>query len=151
MWRVACIALAIALISPANAQNAPRARLLTTPDAQAMSDVFPPVALARGISGRAVLSCDVAADGAAVCRAIEQTPDNLGFGAAAEALSANWRFEPIASTVRIPIEFQNENSETLVQTGTQFVDAVDGIDPATYANADYERISVAYDALAACA
>jgi TonB family protein len=151
MWRAfAFVALTFALIAPASAQNEPRARLLTVPEAQAMSDVFPVVALTRGISGSVVLSCDVAADGTSTCTAIEQTPSDLGFGAAAEALAADWRFEPIVSTVRVPIEFQNDSAQSLVQTGTQFVDAVDGIDPATYANADYERISAAYDALAAC-
>ena len=151
MWRALAFAtLTFALIAPASAQDGPRARLLTTPDAQAMSDVFPPIALTRGISGRVVLSCDVAADGASVCTAVEQTPENLGFGAAAEALATTWRFEPVAGTVRIPVEFQNDASESLVQTATQFVDAVDGIDPATYANADYMRVSAAYDAVAAC-
>lgn len=151
MWRAfAFAALTFALIAPASAQDGPRARLLTVPDAQAMSDVFPVVALTRGVSGRVVLACDVAADGASSCRAIEQTPGDLGFGAAAEALAANWRFEPVASTVRIPIEFQNESAQSLVQTATQFVDAVDGIDPVSYTTGDYQRISAAYDAVAAC-
>jgi len=119
MWRgLAGAALALALSATAGAQEAPRARLLTVPDGQALSDLFPVAALARGVSGRVVLSCDVTTDGSSDCSAAEETPVGMGFGAAAEALAADWTFTPVAGVVRVPIEFQNEiTSPVPIQAG----------------------------------
>ena len=113
--------LAIALLTPARAQETSRARLLTVPDATALSDHFPVVALARGVSGRVVLACDIAVDGSSTCNTAEETPAGMGFSAAAEALAAEWRFEPrvesgvaVASTSRIPVVFTNTFEEPLI-------------------------------------
>lgn len=115
---LSCAASLLLLLGSAHAQDATRARLLTVPDAQMLSDHFPPVALANAISGRVVLSCAIAVDGSSECSAAEETPAAMGFGAAAEALARDWRFEPgteggqpIASVSRIPIEFQNATTE----------------------------------------
>jgi TonB family protein len=98
----------------AQAQDTARPRLLTRPDANALMDAFPPVALLRGISGRAVLDCRVAANGDASCVAVEENPADRGFGAAAEALAREWRFSPatengqqVNSQIRLPIVFDN--------------------------------------------
>jgi hypothetical protein len=119
--RIAAIALGCALLAPmANAQET-RARLITEIDANAFADAFPPVALATAVSGRVVLECAVAVDGSSECRAVEETPAGAGFGAAAEGLAADWRFEPrvengqqVASVARMPVEFQNPNEQRLV-------------------------------------
>src|SRR5574338_1273234 len=111
---IAAAAAGLAFLASAQAQDASNAHLLTMPDAASLSDHFPAVALARGESGRAVLSCAVAADGSAHCTSVEETPANAGFGAAAASLAQGWRFTPrmengqaVASTVRIPVSFQN--------------------------------------------
>jgi len=111
---VAAVAAGLALLASANAQDASNAHLVSVPDAASLSDHFPVAALARGVSGRAVLSCAVAADGSSQCTAAEETPAGSGFGAAAVSLAQGWRFTPrlengqaVASTVRLPIVFQN--------------------------------------------
>jgi TonB family protein len=131
--RIAAFVLACALSMPAAAQEASRARLVTVPDADALSVNFPVVALARGVSGRVVLACDVAADGSSACRAAEEAPAGLGFAAAAETVAADWRFEPrteggaaVASTVRIPIVFTNPAGEAAVIETQLMVDGLPG-------------------------
>lgn len=111
---IVAAAAGLAFLATANAQDTSRAHLVTVPDAASLSDHFPVVALARGESGRAVLSCAVSADGSSQCTAAEETPAASGFGAAAVAMAQGWRFtprmengQPVASTVRLPIVFQN--------------------------------------------
>lgn len=119
----------LALASSANAQDATRARLITAVDAQTFADHFPVLALVQGLSGRVVLSCDVAVDGSSACAVAEETPPATGFGAAALAVSRDWQFspraengQPVASTVRIPLEFQNQTNAQQVIQPTIFVD-----------------------------
>lgn len=136
-------AMSLALCASAHAQDATRAHLLTVPDAQALSDHFPVVALARGVSGRAVLQCAVAVDGSSECSAAEETPANMGFGAAAAALAQDWRFSPrtengaaVASMSRIPIEFQSPTDGPLVIERNLQVDGVRGVAPSMSAEND---------------
>lgn len=110
-----CCAILLALTSSATAQEATRARLLTVRDARILSDNFPVIALATGVSGRAVLSCAITPEGDSECTAEEETPEGMGFAAAAELIARDWRFSPrvengqaVATNVRIPIDFQNE-------------------------------------------
>jgi TonB family protein len=112
-----CGAVALGLAASAEAQQT-RERLLTAPTAEALSDHFPPVPLALGVSGQVTLSCDVSSDGNSNCRATEETPADNGFGAAAETLASDWRFSPatengsaLASTVNTTIVFANEFNE----------------------------------------
>lgn len=114
---VVAAAAGLAFLASANAQDASRAHLVTVPDAASLSDHFPVAPLARGESGRAVLSCNVAADGSSQCAAAEEQPAGAGFGAAATALAQGWRFTPqllngqaVASTVRVPVVFQNPSA-----------------------------------------
>lgn len=151
MWRaLVAVTLALVLIAPASAQDRPRARLLTVPDGQALADAFPVVALARGVSGRVVLSCDVAADGNSNCLAVEATPADMGFGAAAEALSADWRFEPVVSTVRVPIEFQNEINEPLTLERGIAIESFAGVDLSSQVNESYTQLMATYHAVTVC-
>jgi TonB family protein len=128
-------ALALTLISSAQAQVETPARLLTRPDAQTFTDVFPPIPLAHGVSGRAVVECRVDADGSSECNAVEEAPGDVGFGHAAAAMAQGWRFSPSmrngrveASTLRIPIEFQNPTTQPAV-IESLVVDGVSGETP----------------------
>ncbi|MGQ0533089.1 MAG: energy transducer TonB [Caulobacteraceae bacterium] len=128
--------VALSLISSAQAQENARSRLVTLPDAQALQDSFPVVALVRGITGRVVLSCQVAPDGESECIAVEETPSGMGFATAAESLARDWRFAsrqangaPAESIARIPVVFSNPNPEPLVPEVDLFVDATRGVAP----------------------
>lgn len=136
LWLLA--AFVSAGLASAAAQDTHPARLLTRPDPQAFSDHFPVVALARGVSGRAVLDCAVAPDGSSQCTAAEETPEGSGFGAAAVALAQGWRFrphteggQPTASIARVPVEFQNPASEAAIIGSSINVDASRGPTAAT--------------------
>jgi TonB family protein len=110
-----------ALTSPAGAQEDTPARLQNLPDEQALSDHFPPIALTNGISGRALVRCEVAADGDSDCSVIEADPADWGFGDAAARLSENWRFTPatangsaVESTRDVTVRFPNQVAEPLI-------------------------------------
>jgi protein TonB len=87
------MALALAFTATAAAQQEQRARLLTQIDETAFADQYPVIALTRGIEGVVALRCQIAADGSSQCAATEETPAGFGFGPAAEAIAADWRFE----------------------------------------------------------
>lgn len=138
-------------LSSAAAQDARPARLLTRPDAQAFTDNFPVVALARGVSGRAVLECAVTADGGSQCTAAEETPEGMGFGAAAVALSQGWRFrphteggQPTASVARVPVEFQNPTTELTPINSRINVDGVRGFDQQPEEGDDHTHLAQYY-------
>jgi TonB family protein len=112
------LCMALAFSAPAEAQTATRPHLLTAPTAEALSDHFPPVPLALGVSGRVTLSCEVFSDGRSNCSASAETPAGNGFGAAAEALASDWQFSPamasgspVDSTLNTAIVFANEFNE----------------------------------------
>lgn len=84
------------------------------PTAEQLLAAYPDRALEREISGRAVLSCGVRADGAMTgCSVLSETPDSAGFGRAALSLSRHFRLSPRTvdgaivegARVSIPISF----------------------------------------------
>lgn len=150
MWRAfAFAALTFALIAPASAQDGPR--LLNTLDELTRRDAFPPVALARGVSGNVMLSCTVAADATAQCNVAEETPIGMGFGAAAQSLANRLQFAPVAGTVTAPVLFENQNTEALVIEDALMVEAGAHIDLSAATDQNYVQLMGTFHALAACA
>ncbi len=131
-WAAAA-AVSLTFFGTATAQDAGRPHLVSTIDAATFSDRFPVVALARGVSGRVVLNCNVAADGSSQCTSTEETPAGMGFGAAATSLAQGWRFTPrmengqaVAGNARIPIVFRNPASDSVPIAPDIYVDAPTG-------------------------
>jgi protein TonB len=81
------------------------------PTAQDFAQYYPARAMDLGKEGRAILNCVVQADGlVAGCRIASETPDGLGFGAAAMRLSRLFRVREdsrvAGSHIVIPINFR---------------------------------------------
>ena len=82
-----------------------------TPDV--VRAAFPKAAIAAGETGRVVLSCSALADGRLeACSIVSETPEGLGFGAAALGLTRYFKMKVpedltvlAGSQVRIPIQF----------------------------------------------
>jgi protein TonB len=55
---------------------------------------YPARALARGVTGQAVLDCLVDVAGALRCSVVSETPESWGFGAAAVRISEDYRMVP---------------------------------------------------------
>lgn len=115
MSKIVAAAGAISLfsMSGALAEDA-RADWLKRPSADQVLGVFPREAWKKGISGKALVECRVSEQGALFGCAIEsETPEDAGFGLAALALTPQFLMKPamkdgkpVASTVRIPINFR---------------------------------------------
>jgi TonB family protein len=86
---------------------------LRLPNANDLMTVFPRQALQRGKGGEALIRCNVSRQGALYqCRVLAEAPEDLGFGAAAIALSPQFQMKPatvdgqaVVDTVNIPIRF----------------------------------------------
>lgn len=83
------------------------------PTVENLITVFPREAMAKGISGKAAISCTVTVQGALKdCTVISESPANMGFGGAAIALTPQFMMKPatldgvpVESTARLPINF----------------------------------------------
>lgn len=106
------LTLAPALVAAAEPFEKP-ADWKTRPSPESIAEVFPTAAWSLNLSGRVMLYCTVTAGGRLdPCAIADETPNGLGFGKAAIALSKTFEFHPavakgapIASQVRIPITF----------------------------------------------
>lgn len=103
-----------AMSEPKPAHAVVRPGWVRRPTAAELEQVYPPAAAKARLSGRAVIECQVALDGAArACRVVQETPVDQGFGAAALALAPVFRFTPAVvdgqavdgAVVRIPVGF----------------------------------------------
>lgn len=84
------------------------------PDGDDVSRMYPDLALRLSVGARVKLQCDVVATGEITnCKVLEETPADLGFGAAAIRLSPSFRMKPTTADgqsvagamVLIPISF----------------------------------------------
>ncbi len=90
-----------------------RADWVRKPSSDDILAVWPTGALKQGISGEAIINCAVTNQGAVSdCVVTEETPTGLGFGAAAIALTpqfrmkpATWKGVPVVSMVSVPVRF----------------------------------------------
>ncbi len=102
-------------------QSLPAPPVITAPDwlhrpgPDEFSRLYPQAALARNLSGQALLDCRVAANGkVAGCELVSETPVGVGFGEAARKLAGYFQMRPQTSDgqpvdgarVRIPISFR---------------------------------------------
>jgi TonB family protein len=116
--RVLAIVLALAgLPSAAIPQQVTQPDWLKKPSVDQLFAVFPTEAGRRGISGKAVLECEVTAQGALrACKVMSETPPGMGFGQAALSLAPQFLMKPQmvdgkpvgGAMVRLPINFKTE-------------------------------------------
>jgi len=99
---------------------------LKKPSADDLNAAFPAQAMARGISGKAIISCRVTTRGLlADCTVQSETPSGLGFGNAALLLSTSFLMKPatrdgtpIESTIRMPIAFESPTRQLYASNWT---------------------------------
>jgi len=111
----------LALVGLALATAAHAAEVIEKPDWVAIptgddvTRVWPVEATRLGVGGAAILDCVVTADGhLSDCKVVKESPDNLGFGAAALALAPQFAMKPTTAdgrsaagaSVVIPIKFE---------------------------------------------
>jgi TonB family protein len=86
---------------------------LRMPNSNDLMMVFPSEAYRRGKSGEALIHCKVSRQGALYeCRVVSESPEGMGFGAAAIGLAPQFQMKPatvdgkaVVDTVNIPIRF----------------------------------------------
>lgn len=118
VWVCAAALCALAWGAPGHA--APRPSIVTNPDwlelpsGEDIAAMYPRLAMAMSITGRAVVACQVDSYGALeACKIDSAAPSGLGFGEAALALTTKFRMKPrmldgrpvAGGDVRIPIRF----------------------------------------------
>lgn len=104
--------------------------------------VWPKAALAKGVQGRAQITCKVSLQGALYdCAVDSEAPAGLGFGAAALALSPQFLMTPklhdgvpeAGGEVSIPITFETPSAPSgNVEAGARIVSRVPWIEAPTY-------------------
>jgi TonB family protein len=145
--RQLALGLLILILSPAASAGASPPQpptVITNPDwvqipnGEDMADAYPPVAQLIGLSGRAVMRCEVSAQGATVNCSIEsETPVGMGFGDAALTLSKQFRMKPMTRNgvavddgrIRIPIRFVAPVSDESADESPQVKAAVEALAP----------------------
>jgi TonB family protein len=145
--RQLAIGLLCLMLAPSGALASPpppQPTVITNPDwvqipnGADMADAYPPVAQFIGLSGRAVLHCDVSVQGATVNCTIEgETPIGMGFGKAALALSKQFKMRPMTRNgvpveggeIRIPIRFAAPSSDESADESPQVKAAVAALAP----------------------
>ena len=85
------------------------------PSSKEFDAVFPVEARRQGIDGRVTLACTLSTRGAFDrCTVVEETPERLGFGAAAIRLAPKFKMKPptrdgkpvAGQTIRFPVAFE---------------------------------------------
>ncbi len=93
---------------------------LRAPDADSFIAAFPQAAVGKVATGHVVLRCGFTEDGAlSACSVLQEVPTGLGFGAAAKALSRDFRADvsqlgghpPIDTIIDLPIHFMDPLSD----------------------------------------
>jgi TonB family protein len=113
---------------------------LKRPSSSDLAIVWPMAAIEKGVGGKATIHCKLSAQGALFdCKVLAESPANLGFGAAAIALTPQMTFKPalkdgkpvVYDGVRIPVNFngspprrsikaQRQDPKALVATGVRW-------------------------------
>jgi TonB family protein len=111
VWAAAGTALAEPVIPAGAVVTQPGWRVV--PNGADLSEQYPAVAQFIGLPGRALLRCEIAIDGSASCKVIDETPAGLGFGDAALAFSKTFKMKPMTvdgqpvdgGEIKIPLKF----------------------------------------------
>jgi TonB family protein len=111
VWASAAAALAEPVVPAGAVVTQPDWRVV--PNGADLSEQYPAVAQFIGLPGRALLQCEVAIDGSASCKVIDETPAGLGFGDAALAFSKTFKMKPMTvngqpvdgGEIKIPLKF----------------------------------------------
>lgn len=109
---VASLALATQA-SPVSGQVPPKLHWQRTPTVEDVRRVFPAEALRKGVSGGAMIGCDVVPNGELLhCKAYADAPPGLGFGDAGVMLAGYFRLSqesiaslPVPGRIAIPMAF----------------------------------------------
>jgi len=107
------------------------------PNGADLSEQYPAVAQFIGLPGRVLLQCEVAIDGAATCKVIDETPAGLGFGDAALAFSKTFKMKPMTvngqpvdgGEIKIPLKFEAPDEEEAADASPAVTAAVAALAP----------------------
>jgi len=110
------LALIVALVAAplsSKAQEPDGSEWAQLPSSEEFAAAYPSEAQRLGVTGRAVMRCQVSSQGGlSECRILSETPGGMGFGAAAIALAPKFLFKPARDgqaqrqPVNIPISFK---------------------------------------------
>lgn len=126
MWRSGVLALAAASLAAGVALSREQGPdWVRKPTGEDLRAAWPTAALRRGVSGQAVLACQVNVQGGLEdCQVESETPAGYGFGSAALLLVPSFQMkpemkdgQPQVSSVRIPISFSNPGGQGSSGTG----------------------------------